>query len=520
MKIKSIKRKIRVGVLVVLVVMVAWFSHLGIANINRVVVELGVDDAGILKDLIFQARMQFYGTSFLILIALYSLVAWYVNKMLSPLNQIKKVLAKATAGDLSQRIPVGDSGDEFSELALDFNTMINVIDALVYEMKQLSDQLACASADISNGAQQISDGAQQQSAAFEELSSSVEANAGHAEEADRVSQETANRARSTGSEMENVLESMSGIEASSKSIHEAVTVITDIAEQTNLLALNAAIEAARAGEQGKGFAVVADEVRKLAERSGASAREIMKVISESMQTVEQGVSTSRAAGEHLNDMLDKINDVAEKLSSISDATKEQSATMIENTSTVESNAAASEELASSSEEMANQSARLEKLVDKFKVSALHGGNADSLNAVTGKADTMFVWDDSFDVGVAKMNDQHKVLFDLINRLFRALKTGQTKKHMQDILDELIDYTEYHFKDEENLMKKIEYTGLSDQLISHEMFVKKMKEARNAVASGKSDVSNDLLLFLKDWLIKHIKVVDKKYSESFHAKGIK
>lgn len=270
-------------------------------------------------------------------------------------------------GDLTKRIQV-DSKDETGQLAQWFNTFIQKIETIIMQVFDSARQLNAATEEISTSSQQISDGAQQQSASFEELASSVQANASNASNANDIVQKTAHNTQKTGEGMNNTIEAMNAIEQSAKHIADSVAIITDIADQTNLLALNAAIEAARAGEHGKGFAVVADEVRKLAERSASSAKDITNLIKDSSQQVSKGASLSKKAGEDLEQIVADIMQVAEQIQSISTSTQEQAATMEENTSITETNASASEELAASAEQMKSQAETLQSLVGQFKVS--------------------------------------------------------------------------------------------------------------------------------------------------------
>ena len=289
-------------------------------------------------------------------------------------NRIRDVLQGMQDGNLAQRVNI-KRDDEIGLVAQKIDEFIVSLTAMVTQIRGSAEQLTAATEEVSSSAQKISDGAQQQSASFEQLSSSVQSNASGAQSANEVSQKVSLNAVKTGDGMNNTIEAMHGIEKSSKQITEAVGIITDIADQTNLLALNAAIEAARAGEHGKGFAVVADEVRKLAERSASSAKDIRSLIEESSGQVGNGVELSKAAGENLKVMVVDIAQVAEQLKAISSATQEQAATMEENTSITESNASAAEELAAAAEEMSAQAQELNTLVSRFKLQA-DGQNKD------------------------------------------------------------------------------------------------------------------------------------------------
>jgi hemerythrin len=123
----------------------------------------------------------------------------------------------------------------------------------------------------------------------------------------------------------------------------------------------------------------------------------------------------------------------------------------------------------------------------------------------------YEWQDSFSVGVKEMDDQHKKLIAILNHLHDAMKAGKAAKEIGLIIDEMVDYTKFHFGAEEKLMTEKNYIGLASQKGEHSSFIKKAQEFQNEINSGKMNVSLEVLNFLKEWLTHHILVIDMKYS---------
>lgn len=284
-----------------------------------------------------------------------------INAMVNTLKDIAQ-----GEGDLTRRINI-ESNDELGDLAQWFNTFVEKLQKIISKVKESAEELHSSVEEISSAAQNIASGAQEQTASFEDLSQNVQSNAVRAQEANQKTSQSSAAASAVGQKMNTTIDAIKTIEGSSKKIAESINIITEIAEQTNLLALNAAIEAARAGEHGKGFAVVADEVRQLAERSAKSALEISDVIQQSLSQVEAGVALSQESGEMLKKIVTETNAIAQQIDQISATTQEQAATMEENTSITESNASSAEELAAAAEEMSAQASILKEVVQQFKV---------------------------------------------------------------------------------------------------------------------------------------------------------
>ncbi len=271
--------------------------------------------------------------------------------------------------------------DEIGILSQALDKMQENLTEIMSEMNDVASNLAASAEEISSSSQSMAEGAQNQSASveetsasIEELSSSVTQVSGNADEVKVKSQELLGTAEESSVLVENAVTGMNKINESSQQISEILTVINDIADQTNLLALNAAIEAARAGEHGRGFAVVADEISKLADKSTENAKEIEKLIKQSMKDVADGADIVQRAGDAFNQIISGINENNKLVEGITDAVSQQKdgaqqvATAIENINDVtQSVSASAEEMAASTEELQSQAEKIAIMVGDFKL---------------------------------------------------------------------------------------------------------------------------------------------------------
>jgi methyl-accepting chemotaxis protein len=294
------------------------------------------------------------------------------------------------AADIAGSIASGNLGVKIHTAARDQDSLLAAMKAMqlgltniVGQIRSGTGTIASASVQIASGNQDLSARTEAQASALEQTTSSVEAltdavkhNAGNARQAQQLALSASEVAVRGGAVVAQVVDTMGAINTSSKKIVDIIAVIDGIAFQTNILALNAAVEAARAGEQGRGFAVVATEVRNLAQRSSAAAREIKTLIDNSVETVDAGARLVNEAGVTMNEVVDSVRRVTDIISAISAASDEQT-TGIEQIShairqmddVTQQNAALVEEAAAAAHSMQDQAQHLSAAVSTFKLSA-------------------------------------------------------------------------------------------------------------------------------------------------------
>nr|MDP2190609.1 methyl-accepting chemotaxis protein [Rhodoferax sp.] len=238
------------------------------------------------------------------------------------------IVDRVAAGDLT--VPIQIRKGDTSSLLYAIQRMQRELARVIGQIRESGDTIATASSQIAAGNQDLSSRTEQQAssleetaASMEELTSTVKQNADNARQANQLAVSASGVAIKGGSVVSQVVGTMSAINTSSKKIVDIIGVIDGIAFQTNILALNAAVEAARAGEQGRGFAVVAAEVRNLAQRSAAAAKEIKTLIGDSVDKVEEGSKQVAEAGKTMDEIVDSVKRVTDIMAEITAASQEQ-----------------------------------------------------------------------------------------------------------------------------------------------------------------------------------------------------
>jgi len=340
---------------------------------------------------------------------------------LSDLRQVLRFMEETASGNLRHEVRIRGV-DELSDMSHAMDVMVNNISVMVASVRSNSALVANSGDVLVTGNRSLSDRTEQQAANLEEttasvqeLASTVQANAQASLESDRAAQGVRATAEEGAAGMNQAIESIEAIEASTRRMDEIVGVIDGLAFQTNILALNAAVEAARAGESGRGFAVVAAEVRSLAQRSAASAKEIRQLITASTAQVAVGVLQIRGAAKNITAIADGVRSVAGNMSLISASSAEQSTSLAEITTAIRQLDQITQQNASMVEQAVNQASELQVrasvLADAVSVFKLQQGSADEARELVDRALELRQRSGGRDAFIREVTAKHSGLFD-------------------------------------------------------------------------------------------------------------
>jgi aerotaxis receptor len=309
-----------------------------------------------------------------------ALLYWFHNQFTVCLNEADRFAGDLAGCNLTTTLdplhigPFTSLGRRLTQIQMNLRAAIGDVRFEIEEISQMTEEVSRSSQDLSARTEAQASSLETTASSMEQLASTVHQTADMAEQVSQQSALSTQVADRGGEAVQAVGASMQAIETSSKKVGEIIAVIEGIAFQTNILTLNAAVEAARAREQGRGFAVVATEVRSLAHRRSTATKEIRELIGASVQQVANGSGQMRDAGQTMHEVVDSVAQVSALIQQISSATKEQSTGIAQVNQSVnqldhatQQNAALGEESAAAATALNQSTSTLRRSVEVFRL---------------------------------------------------------------------------------------------------------------------------------------------------------
>jgi len=487
----------------------------------------------------------------ILLAAVLATVALLYITIVPPLLNLQLRMQDIAKGgrDLTKRLAL-EGLSEVRSVAGSFNDIMQSLDDLISSsidaatrMKSRTDALITSSKTNFTYIDEVNSNAEQVATAINEMATTVVEIADNTAQAASVSR-AANAAVVTGqaavdetkktiaaltAQVNDAAQAVEKLSTDSEQIGAILAVIRAISDQTNLLALNAAIEAARAGEQGRGFAVVADEVRTLAKRTQASTEQIQQMVARiqagtqaaagvmSKSSVQAGMTVARAeeTSQALIVIAQAVQQMADMNTQVATASEQQSSVATE----VNRNIVQVADHAHSAMVMAQQNSistaevsfgaeEVLRLMHQFIVAPSKPGDDDS----------MIRWSDAYSVQNEEIDRQHKQLFKLMNQTMTEARKDVRSPKVGAKLNELITSALKHLTDEERLLKKANYSDFDAHLKIHNRLRADIARMKAIYDQGDLTIIVEIVLFFKNWLVEHIFSTDKKYAAQLLAAG--